>query len=77
MSLMYGFTGKYYDYIEFLRTIYHPIKYHDDITKYHDMSHKGDYGAGFHIQLTVGQYQGTLMSCHTVNITCYILLVYT
>ena len=30
-----------------------------------------------HHTVTVGQYQGTLMSCHTVNITCYTLLVYT
>ena len=28
-----------------------------------------------YIQSSVGKYQGTLMSCHTVNITCYILLV--
>ena len=42
------------------------------------MSHKGDYGTSFHYMynhhtVTVEQYQGTLMSCHTVNITCYIL----
>ena len=28
-----------------------------------------------HHTVTVGQYQGTLVSCHTVNITCYTLLV--
>ena len=59
--------------------LYHLVKYHD-ITKYHDMYNNEDYGATYtynHHIVTVGQYQGTLISCHTVNITCYTLLVYT
>ena len=47
------------------------------------MYNNGDYGASFHYMyvnhhtVTVGQYQGTLMSCHTVNITYMLtLLVY-
>ena len=44
------------------------------------MYNNGDYGAtctySHHI-VTLRQYQGTLISCHTVNITCYTLVVYT
>ena len=50
------------------------------------MYNNGDYGATctyHHHTVIVGQYQGTLIYCqlsacgHTVNITCYTLLVYT
>ena len=70
--------------LEILRTIYHPIiiKYYD-ITKYRDMYSNGDYGASLNFfttctynhTVTVGQYQGTFMSCHTVKLVPYSLII--